>query len=140
VRSGINRNYYTDSCTDDVKRIVPVSGKYAERWELLDQVGKTAWLWRETNTFIQDFLKDIPPERYRKFDFNQLEFSKIQAILGFLGSDIPPRKINQLIPKKINAQKSHSVKSFDNWDEQMKKTVAEITGELANELGYSLRI
>jgi hypothetical protein len=138
VRSGVNRNYYTDTHSDDTKRIEPVTGKIAEKWSTMGQVEKTAWLWNETNLFIRDFLTTIPGEQQTRFNFNQLEAPLIQDVLQFMGSDIALRKINKLIPKRINAQASTTVKTFENWDDKEKQIVAGITGELAREWGYSI--
>ena len=138
VRSGVNRDYYTDSHSDDFKRIEPVIGTMTERWSSLGQIGKIAWLWNETNLFISNFLKTIPEEQFIRFNFNQLEASRVQEILNFLGSDIALRKINKLIPKKINAQTIPTARNFEDWDEREKQVVAGITGDLAREWGYSI--
>lgn len=138
VRSGMSRDYYTDFHSDDSKRIEPVIGAMAKEWASLGQIGKIAWLWNETNIFVSNFLKTIPEEQYRRFNFNQLEATRVREILKFLGSEIAIRKINKLIPKKINAQATPSVKNFAEWDEREKQIVAGITGGLAREWGYSI--
>ncbi len=136
VRSGINRSYYSRSQADDCKRIEPVSGSYVRRWEFMTQIEKTAWLWMETNRFIKDFLETMPADQYRVFDFNQLSGPNIDQILSFIGSKVPHGKVENLIPRKINAQQSLQMKSYDSWDEKERGSVAEIAGDLASDLGY----
>ena len=138
VRSGVNRDYYSESGSDDIKRIEPVTGSMAEEWSSLGQIKKVAWLWNETNLFISNFLKTLPGGQYRRFNFNQLEATRIQEILHFLGSGIPLRRIHKLIPKKINALAAPSVKPFEEWSEKEKQVVVGVTGDLARGWGYSV--
>lgn len=138
VRSGIDRNYYSRSSADDYKRIEPVSGPDGDQWETMNQIGKTAWLWKETNRFIKEFLNTLSADQYRVFNFNQLNDDNIQQILRFIGSEIPQKKVVRLIPKKMNAQRTHQMKSFNSWDEKEKGIVEEITGDLAGFYGYTI--
>ena len=138
VRSGIDRNYYSRSSADDYKRIEPVSGPYGDQWESMNQIGKTAWLWKETNRFIKEFLNTLSADQYRVFNFNQLNDDNIQQILRFIGSEIPQKKVVRLIPKKMNAQRTHQMKSFNSWDEKEKGIVEEITGDMAGFYGYTI--
>ncbi len=140
VRSGVNRRYYTGEDSDDMKRIEPLSGSFHKEWPLFGQVAKTAWLWRETNDFILQFLERIPENQYRSFNFNHLDSLFIQDLLSFIGSSISLRKVKRLIPKKINAQGSTLSKEFKDWSKEDKKVVSDITGEIAGKLGYSLQI
>jgi len=137
VRSGIDRNYYSRANSDDHKRIEPVSGPYADQWDSLSRIGKTSWLWKETNSFVKEFQETIPADQFRAFNFNQLSSYNIQQILKFINSEISPRKVEKLIPKRLNAQRTHQLKSFDHWEEEEKNMVMEITGDLAGYFGYS---
>ena len=53
VRSGIRRGYYTGRTLHDAGRIVPRSD--AVPWPTMSQLEKVAWLWNETNQYIEDF-------------------------------------------------------------------------------------
>ncbi len=86
--------------------------------------------------FIKDFLETMPADQYRVFDFNQLSGPNIDQILSFIGSKVPHGKVENLIPRKINAQQSLQMKSYDSWDEKERGSVAEIAGDLASDLGY----
>src|SRR6056297_2758382 len=55
VRSAIRRNYYTENNPDNLKRIVPLDNPEKDHWENFSQIEKTAWLWNETNLFIEHF-------------------------------------------------------------------------------------
>lgn len=138
VRSGIDRDYYSRSNTDDYKRIEPITGTYKDRWESMNQIEKIAWLWNDTNIFIKAFLETLPPDQFRVFNFNQLSEDNIQQILRLIGSEIPQKKIAKLIPKRMNAQRTHHKESFDSWDAKEKSLVEEISGDLAGFYGYTI--
>jgi hypothetical protein len=55
VRSGIRRDYYTPQNIDDIKRIIPNELPKSKDWNHCSQLEKTAWLWNETNLFIEIF-------------------------------------------------------------------------------------
>ena len=77
-------------------------------------------------------------DHYQVFNFNLLKENNIQQTLRFIKSEISSRKVEKLIPKRMNAQRIHQMKSFDSWDEEEKKMVMKITGDLAKELGYTI--
>ncbi|MDZ7741830.1 MAG: sulfotransferase [Bacteroidota bacterium] len=67
ARSAMRRNFYAGT-SDDIKRIKPLSGPYKEKWETTSQAEKCAWLWKETNAYIERIRKFIPEEQF--FFFN----------------------------------------------------------------------
>ncbi|MDZ7690395.1 MAG: hypothetical protein U5K69_04470 [Balneolaceae bacterium] len=53
ITSGLARDWYSNSVLHDEGRIKPTDNE-------LQQVEKIAWLWNETNHFIEQFKREIP--------------------------------------------------------------------------------
>mgnify|MGYP006283904859 CR=1 FL=1 len=137
VRSAMRRGFYSDNNTDDIKRIKPVEeSQYHQKWAELSQIGKNAWLWNETNLFIEDFKKDLKPERVHSFNFNNLSVDSLQALNEFIGINI--KNLKRLIKKRKNVQKAGSFNSYHNWSDQAKTELRSICGDLALKYGYEL--
>src|SRR6056297_1347589 len=62
VTSAIRSDYYLGQYTD-IGRIRPVRGDDMQRWPQWSQLEKCAWLWNETNRFIEDFKAQCDPDR-----------------------------------------------------------------------------
>lgn len=132
VRSGIRRNYYTKNNPDDIKRIVPLNN---EDWPDYSQIKKIAWLWRETNTFIEKFK--MKNECY-SFNFNGLDPDNVMQLVNYLQIDIEISRVKKQLNKKLNVQKTGSFENYINWDDNQKNELKETCGELANTYGYTL--
>lgn len=83
-RSGMRRNWYTGTTQHDAGRIVPLE-KTGIDFNTLDRFEKIAWLWNETNQFIQDFLNTIDPTRWIMLRAEDMFNNKtrIRQILNF---------------------------------------------------------
>ncbi|MBS3777322.1 MAG: sulfotransferase, partial [Bacteroidales bacterium] len=138
VRSGINRNYYTGSGSDDIKRIVPVSGSEKAQWESYPQIQKISWLWRETNQFIEEFKQDLDAENFMTINFNALDVDKVHALTRFLEADVRPSFIRKKLSKRVNVQKTTIKEPFSQWKEEEKRQVDQIAGDLARQYGYKI--
>jgi hypothetical protein len=57
IKSGINRRWYTNTHFHDEGRIVM---KNSEDWKNMTQAQQIAWLWNETNLFIDSFKEKYP--------------------------------------------------------------------------------
>ncbi len=132
VRSGIRRNYYTTNNPDDIKRIVPLNN---ENWSNYSQIQKVAWLWRETNLFIERFKEKN--ECY-SFNFNELDVDNILQLTDYLDINLKPSRIDNLLGKKMNIQRGGVFKNYNDWNKNEKSELIEICGELANSYHYSL--
>ena len=62
VKSGLNRGWYEDEYHYNNEGLIEPQANQ-EDWLRLTRTGKIAWLWNETNTFIEDFKGHIDPER-----------------------------------------------------------------------------
>ncbi len=107
VRSGISRNWYSGRHPHDEGRICPSQTENIN-WDDYSNVQKIAWLWNETNTFIESFKRNLREERCLTV-FSEELFQKPRvsnSILTFLGLDtIPNKKILSNLKKPINKQK-----------------------------------
>jgi hypothetical protein len=128
VRSAIRRNYYTKNNPENLKRIVPLDGQQKEQWEQFSQLEKTAWLWNETNLFIEQF-KEKKPEKVFDFNFNDLTIQNINSLLQFLDITIKNSTITKSLTVKSNIQKKGYFPKYENWNEQDKKLLKTICNE-----------
>lgn len=142
IRSGIRRGYYKSNSQHELGRLKPLKGsKYYDVWERFDDIQKIAWLWNETNLFIEDYLSTMLNKNdYFKFDFTQnLNVENIKRLLNFLDIvDISEKTIENLIKKPINIQKKGSFPKYEDWFEENKEKVRKICGKLAEKYGYQL--
>ncbi len=139
IRSGIRRDYFTDS-VEDIRRISPPEGspEYS-KWKSSDQIEKTSWLWNETNRFIESFKANHGQHRTFDLNFNELKEESVHQLIDFLGiSGICERKVSNMLSKKINVQKSGSFNKYESWKDKDKEKVRRICGELAERYGYEL--
>ena len=107
VRSSVRREYYSGVPTD-LGRIVPEAGADAADWPDLSPIGRCAWLWTETNRFIDDFRRSLDrPGRCMTVRSADLYSDPAVAaeILQFAGLQIPPPEaIARLQGRKVNEQ------------------------------------
>ncbi|MEA3477303.1 MAG: sulfotransferase [Bacteroidota bacterium] len=139
VRSAMRRNFYVDGNKEDLKRITPVdqSADHA-KWPHFDQLQKNAWLWNETNAFIEEFKKRIPAEQILSFNFSDLSKENIIRLIHFVGAGIPESRIVKVMGKKANIQKKGTFKAYDQWNPADKQKLQMICGKLAEKYGYQL--
>jgi hypothetical protein len=134
IKSGLSRYYYTGGSEDD-KRIIP-KDKGQGYWENLSQVGKIAWLWNETNLFIEKFKEKYNPNYYH-FNFNQLTIKSVVELMNFLETDISEKKIKKFLPQKINVQ-TKVVANTENLIKTKKEEIINICGHLAQKYNYHI--
>ncbi len=106
IASGMARNWYLEGRIRDEGKIKPEQLKDWEKWS---QADKIAWLWQETNAFIEEFKKQSRKGRVltvRSEDF--FSDTKISSeIAMFIGlKPLPERELARLIRKPVNAQRS----------------------------------
>ena len=101
IKSGLNREWYSGNHLHDEGRITHQS---KEVWDGFSDEEKIAWLWNETNQFIEDFKTSIAPDRHLTVISNKMYHSKqIQHdIVKFIGLDTFDYKE----VKQVNKQKN----------------------------------
>ncbi len=140
VRSGVRRKWYSGQHEHDVGRITPVSGPMKDEWQDLPLVGKIAWLWNETNEFIEKFKESIAPESVLVVRSEELfgDTAVAQHIFSFLGlQGCSQGAVAKQIAKPANVQKKGDFPRYDHWSEHdiaaLKKQAT-----LAPAYGYTL--
>lgn len=137
VRSAIRRNYYTNNNPDDAKRIIPLDNTEKNHWENFSQIEKTAWLWNETNLFIEQF-KEKNPGKVFDFNFNELKTGKVVDLLHFLNINIPSSVISKSLNKKSNAQMRGFFPKYIDWDEHQKQKLRNICKDLGETYDFMI--
>lgn len=142
VRSGMRRKWY-DGHGSDKTRIIPrSSGPASCEWESYSAFKKNLWLWNETNSWILRFTSGIPAERtllLHSEDVFEASQDALKKIFNFVGSSLPPdRRINRVLGKKLNRQKTGTFPASEVWSDEMRSDLLEIAGQTAHSLGYSL--
>ena len=143
VRSGIRRMWYSGKHSYDTGRIVPTDNNI--NWYRMTQIEKIAWLWNETNQFIEDFKLNLADANGIIFVKAEDLFSRTETavkIFEFLQVEPPPEKqISEVIKRPVNVQKIGNFPKYDKWNpewkEQLKRYATlfskyDYNGELAN--------
>jgi hypothetical protein len=139
VRSAVRRGFYSNDNKEDLKRILPAEGTDTDSvWAGYDQLQKNAWLWNETNSFIEDFKDTIPEEKVITFNFNELTEESVMKLIDFTGAKISNNKIKRALGRRSNIQKLGSFKSYGDWIAEDKAKLIKICGNLAEKYGYKL--
>lgn len=130
IKSGLRRNWYTGRNPHDEGRIE----LNEPEWLQYSNLKKIAWLWNETNQFIEDFKETVSEERtitvFAENLFRKAEESR--RIFDFLNLPAPDEnKLKKLISKPVNPG-SKKIIEFSNKDRDEIKGVI----PLAREYGY----
>lgn len=119
VRSAVRRGYY-EGRYFDMGRITPQSGQAAGEWESMDSFERTAWLWNETNTFVEHF-KSSASDRVLTVKAEEL-FSTTDAaarILDFLKlPELPQKTLQNCLRQPVNQQVGGRVPPFAEWERE----------------------
>ncbi|MFZ0390088.1 MAG: sulfotransferase, partial [Calditrichia bacterium] len=140
VRSGIRRRWYSGKHEHDVGRPEPLEPEMKTKWKQFTQVEKIGWLWNETNRFIEDFKKEVNPERVLQIKAENL-FSDPQTtekIFAFL--HLPPisrQRIAKKLKTPVNVQKKGEFPKYSDWPPEIKEQLRKVV-PIASRYGYSL--
>lgn len=130
IKSGLGRNWYSGNSLYDEARIVD---KNNLSWSESNTYEKIAWLWNETNEFIEEFKVSIPSVRVLTIKseemFHSIEVNR--SIIEFCGlGPISDAKINKTIRSKANAGKQVKI------DESSLKSAIQNHCHLLKKYGY----
>ena len=103
IRSGLRRNWYQGNFHDE-GRITPADGKHAEKWTSYTQPEKIAWLWNETNAFIEQFKLKHPESVKTVFaeDLFSDPHSAMEILTFFECDGLNTSKLQKMIKRPIN--------------------------------------
>ncbi|MEA3503960.1 MAG: sulfotransferase [Bacteroidota bacterium] len=135
VRSGLRRDYYTNSA-NDIKRIIP-SGISAAEWQECSRIEKISHLWSETNSFVEKMKSDYPSQFYT-FSFADFDTDDVQKMFGFIGVDVSDKVVASNINKPVNAQNHGNVQLFSDWNSEDKAKLVSICGKQAKKYGFKI--
>ncbi|MCF8388159.1 MAG: hypothetical protein K9G47_09760 [Bacteroidales bacterium] len=124
VLSGLNRGYYTNN-PQDLRRIIPLNMR--NNWDKFSQVEKIAWLWKETNDFINSFGEDLDNKYIKKFYFKDLQTKKVMDLLDFIDINAGTGFIKKWINKPLNTQKKSISGKLSNAN---RNTISKICGDV----------
>ena len=140
VISGMRRNWFGGHPGDKTRISPKIGSAYYDIWNGLSQFEKNAWLWTETNQWILSFLESVPDNQYitvHAEDLYKKDRSSIDNVFRFVGAEIPTEKrIQEVLSKKYNNQTSGDFPPFSDWSPDMTKQLRQMSGDLANTLGY----
>ena len=140
VTSAVRSNYYLGQYTD-IGRIRPVRGETVGRWSSMSHLEKCAWLWNETNQFIEAFKTQTDSSRIMTVKSESLfeEPEKTADILDFCQLEPPSLDtIKGWISRPINAQTTpDAFPSFKHWKPAQKETLRAHC-PLAGHYGYAI--
>lgn len=138
VGSGIRRNWYSGKNSHDAGRIVSYG---TLNWKKMTEIEKIAWLWNETNQFIEDFKANIEDVNRVMFVKAEDLFSKTEAslrIFEFLEVEPPlEKKISKVIKNPINVQKEGKFPEYNKWNPDQKAQLRRYA-RLSSKYGYNL--
>lgn len=134
VRSGLNRDYYSDTDKDIQRRIVSSENT----WHNYSQIEKISWLWNETNSFIEHFKNQIDSKRVYTFKFENLKEDELKKLFHFLNITISSTLLRKKIHVKVNVQKKIKVKEFIEWEKKDKERIKLISKSLMEKYNYEI--
>jgi len=136
VRSGIRRGYYTGRHSWDEGRILPL--REDTPWQGMSAIERNAWLWNETNRFIERFKQQIPADSALTIRAEDLfaDPDTVTDICSFLGvAPVRRGRVERCTRTPVNAQRTGSFPRYEGWSAEQK---AELQGHavLAPQYGY----
>lgn len=141
IRSGLRRNWFNDPLYDK-NRIVPTQRSAINiDWNKASEFDKNVWLWAETNNWILNFERAISRDRFIRLRSEDIFFGSretLDALYSFMNREVPAiTKINKILNKKLNQQKTGDFPEPGNWSDLMDKQLIEIAGDVMGELSYN---
>jgi hypothetical protein len=136
VRSGLRRGWYHGGRHDvgRIRDIVDPAG-----WEEMTDTAKIAYLWNETNQYIETFAKTLDMGAFMQVRAEDM-FSGVQAtkaIADFVGAKIQDRIIRSMLKKKINRQMTGNILPYREWSRESKMQLQKYAS-LAERYGYEI--
>lgn len=141
IRSGMRRRWYIDHAADRSRLIPRPDNPLLQQWEHLSPLAKIAWLWAETNRYILAFTATLPVEQRLLMQAESLftgEHATLKQLYRFARTPLPAaRKIQQILDRKLNTQKTGKYPPPEVWNKEQRQEVWQWVGEVATDLGYS---
>ena len=134
IRSWIRRLWYTWKVYKEEWILIPPK-------EIININEKIAWLWYETNNFIEIFKDIIDKKRILTIMSEDLFMNSntTKSILKFIGKDneLTDKKIMQIISKPLNYQKLWDYPEYENWTTEQRNILIPYK-KLVNKYWYKI--
>jgi hypothetical protein len=118
VRSGLRRGWYNRQ-RHDVGRIRHTD---SEQWAEMSDIEKIAWLWNETNQYVEGFLSTLKSGQFLQIRAEDM-WSDVEVsveICEFVGAKVSHRNIALMLERKVNRQRIGSMPAYEQWDREQK--------------------
>ncbi len=134
VRSGIRRHWYRGTYNDICRpRIADQPA-----WDAMSAIEKLAWLWNETNEYIEGFIQTIDSSgSYLQVKCEDM-FEDVEAglrICEFTGATISADAIALMQKQRVNRQRTGLMQRYDRWSDAEKGQLRKFA-PLAARYGY----
>lgn len=140
IRSGMRRNYYKNNPFDDGRIVPRENDKINSYWHQMSQIEKIAWLWNETNHFIEEEKNHCDMSRIMQIKAEDL-FASVDTtvdLFNFLEITVPKKnKLAKILTQPKNIQYKGSFPHHKLWSEEVKNDVNTYLS-LAKYYGYQL--
>lgn len=126
VCSGVRREYYQGRY-GDIGRIKPNAGPATDAWTNMTAIERCAWLWNETNRYIEDFKADRDGRRILMLKAEDL-FARPEAtqnLCRFCQLPEPEEtRVRRWIKRPVNRQlDANGLPAYKLWDEARRSQV-----------------
>lgn len=139
VTSGMRRGYYNSNKIVDYSKIRPRESSIAQQeWNSYSRLQKIAWLWNETNLFVERF-KENHPDKTLTIKSEQLFGQPAEVatnLLRYTNISEPMNLKADIGPK--NKQRTGSFPRYKDWNFKQKQEIQVIVEELALKYNYQL--
>ncbi|ADL13610.1 sulfotransferase family protein [Acetohalobium arabaticum] len=126
IKSAVSRGFYQHPKAD--RGHITPKDDASISWDTMTPIEKSAWLWNETNSYIEDFKQEIDSSRYITI-FSENLFTRpeeAEKSLSFLGNkSISKKQISKIIKKPVNKSKKSSL--ANNLNEEQIKNIEKYT-------------
>jgi hypothetical protein len=140
IRSGMRRGWYVSHPMDNTRLKPIIDSNSFKLWHQWKPFEKICWIWKETNLWIDQFLKSLPEEKKLFLHSEDIFNNKrevIKKLFDFLNAQTPSdKKIKKILSKKLNAQSSGDFQKSSAWNDEMHSAFHRIIGESAKKLNY----
>jgi hypothetical protein len=133
VRSGLRRHWYSGTYYDLCRPRVQDEAV----WNAMTMIEKIAWLWNETNQYIEDFLSTLEAGRHLQIKAENMWCNTeiVTDLCEFVGAQLSNKDIASMLERKVNQQRIGSVPTYAQWDRE-KKEMLRSYAKLSGQYGY----
>ncbi len=142
VRSGLNAGFYSGGYYD-TGRLTPKDALVRPRWENYSRLKKIAWLWNETNLFIENFKSSVPSDRWLTVHSEKLfkQPDVVREVVDFVGGrPLRAKTLERLAARKVNAGAQGGLpSSLNDWPVEDQAEMLD-SCPLAQRYGYIMEL